>query len=77
MISQSRHLVCRIPGFRIVRTLWKETAELASKEGTTAVQVLQKKNKPGGLVVIHEDDFDRVIEEGVKASQADLIEGVA
>jgi hypothetical protein len=60
-----------------VRALWKETSVLANEENKTPVLVLYEKSKPGGLIVIHEDDFGRVVDEWVKAKAQELAEGVA
>jgi hypothetical protein len=52
-----------------VRTLWRETALKASKEKKTAVLVLYEKGKPGGLIVVHEDDLDALLRERQAAVQ--------
>ena len=46
-----------------VRSLWREVALKATKEKKTAVLVLYEKGKPGGLIVVHEDDLDTLIDE--------------
>jgi hypothetical protein len=46
-----------------VRTLWRETALRAAKEKKVAVLVLYEKGKPGGLIVIHENDLDAMLNE--------------
>lgn len=48
-----------------VRTLWRETAMKANKEKKAAVLVLYEKGKPGGLIVVHEDDLDRICDERI------------
>lgn len=48
-----------------VRSLWREVALKASKEKKTAVLVLYEKGKPGGLVVVHENDLDAMIDERI------------
>src|SRR5277367_5827404 len=54
-----------------VRTLWRETALRASKEKKTAVLVLYEKGKPGGLIVVHEDDLDELVDERIRAKLDD------
>lgn len=54
-----------------VRSLWRETALKATKEKKVAVLVLYEKSKPGGLIVVHEDDLDAVIEERIAARTAE------
>ncbi len=53
-----------------VRTLWREVALKATKEKKIAVLVLYEKGKPGGLIVVHEDDLDALIQERRIATQA-------
>jgi hypothetical protein len=55
-----------------VRTLWRETALRALREKKTAVLVLYEKGKPGGLIVVHEDDLDAIIEERI-ASRTGIV----
>jgi hypothetical protein len=46
-----------------VRSLWEETRERARREGKTPVLVLYAKGKPGGLIVVHQDDLATVAAE--------------
>lgn len=44
-------------------TLWRQTAELAKKEGKTPVVALAEKNKPGFWILVHADDIQKVAEQ--------------
>jgi hypothetical protein len=46
-----------------VRTLWERTREQARREGKTPVVVLYARSKPGGLIVVHQDDLATVAAE--------------
>ena len=46
-----------------VRTLWERTRDLARREGKTPVVILYSKGKPGGLIVVHQDDLATIAAE--------------
>jgi hypothetical protein len=73
--SDSTHprlfIECKLKAKQAVRSLWRATALLAAKEHKVAVLILYEKSKPGGLIVIHEDDLDAIIEERIKAREED------
>ncbi len=46
-----------------VRTLWEETRDRARREGKTPVVILYGKGKPGGLIVVHQDDLATIADE--------------
>ena len=46
-----------------VRSLWEKTRELARRERKVPVLMLYAKGKPGGLIVVHEDDLGAVADE--------------
>jgi hypothetical protein len=59
-----------------VRTLWERTRDAARREQKTPVLILFAKGKPGGLVVVHEDDLPTVAKEmaGRNAGEPDFSE---
>ena len=46
-----------------VRTLWERTRDAARRERKTPVVILYAKGKPGGLVIVHQDDLAAVAAE--------------
>jgi hypothetical protein len=46
-----------------VRTLWDQTRDRARRESKRPVLVLYAKGKPGGLIVVHQDDLAAVAVE--------------
>jgi hypothetical protein len=57
-----------------VRTLWERTREAARREQKTPVVILFSKGKPGGLIVVHQDDLPTVAREmaGRSAEESDF-----
>jgi hypothetical protein len=53
-----------------VRSLWEKTRKLARRERKVPVVMLYDKRKPGGLVVVHENDLAAVAAELAKDRQA-------
>jgi hypothetical protein len=53
-----------------VRSLWEKTRELARQEHKVPVLTLYTKGKPGGLVVVHENDLAAVASELANDRQA-------
>ena len=50
-----------------VRNLWEETRERARREKKTPVLALYAKGKHGGIICVHEDDFEAVAAEFLAA----------
>jgi hypothetical protein len=46
-----------------VRSLWEKTRDKAQRERKIPVLVLYAKRKPGGLIVVHQDDLAAVAAE--------------
>lgn len=52
-------------------TLWRNTKELAKREGKYPVLMLAEKGKAGFLVVVHTDDLDAIIAERARVMAAE------
>ena len=65
--SDSTHptlfLECKLRESHATRTLHDATKALAKKEGKAPVLALADKSRPGFLVVVHSDDWPRVVAE--------------
>jgi hypothetical protein len=56
-----------------VWSLWRDARARAAKCGKVPVLALREKHKKGMLLVIHEDDFDRVAAERLAAREDEAV----
>jgi hypothetical protein len=68
------YIECKMRASSAVRTLWEQTRDRARKERKTPVLALFAKGKPGGLIVVHQDDLAAVAAE--LAAQSDAHVGI-
>jgi hypothetical protein len=57
------------------RSLWEATRILARREGKVPVVMLFDKGKPGGLVIVHQDDLQAVAAELARQDRAEAAGG--
>jgi hypothetical protein len=64
------YIECKMRASSAVRNLWEQTRDRARKERKTPVLALYDKGKPGGLIVVHQDDLAAVAAELARPSDA-------
>jgi hypothetical protein len=62
-VRKVRFIETRLRAASAVRTLWERTRYSARRERKTPVLILYAKGKPGGLVIVHQDDLAAVAGE--------------
>ena len=63
VIHDNLFIECKLRAKHTAIKLWDDTKSLADKEKKTPVIALCEKNRPGFWIMVHSDDFDKIIND--------------